>query len=54
MLGFVWLGNCTYNTLLVAERLSARQLILRRISAIVCIYVCVTLRNAIRNLILYI
>ena len=38
---------------LVAERLSARQLILHRISASVCIYVyiyiyvCVTLRNAI-------
>ena len=36
---------------LIAERLSARQLILHRISASVCIYiniyVCVTLRNAI-------
>ena len=44
---------------IIAERLSARQLILRRISAIVCMYVCmyvymhicVTFRNAIRNLI---
>ena len=36
---------------LIAERLSARQLILHRISASVCIYiniyVCATLRNAI-------
>ncbi len=34
---------------LIAERLSARQLILHRVSAGVCIYiyVCVTLRNAI-------
>ena len=31
----------------VAERLSARQLILRRISEIVCMYVSVTLRNPI-------
>ena len=32
---------------LIAKRLSARQLILHRISPSVCIYVCVTLRNAI-------
>ena len=31
---------------LIAKRLSARQLILHRISPSVCIYVCVTLRNA--------
>ena len=32
---------------IIAERLSARQLILRRISEIVCMYVSVTLRNPI-------
>ena len=43
---------------IIAERLSARQLFLRRISAIVCMYVCMhvyicmcVLRNAICNLI---
>ena len=34
---------------IVAERLSARQLILRRISEIVCMYVSVTLRNPITS-----
>ena len=35
--------------LLIAERLSARKLILRRISEIVCMYVSVTLRNPINS-----
>ena len=37
----------TIKPAIVAERISAKQLILYRISASVCIYVCVTLRNAI-------
>ena len=35
--------NTSYHTnfqIIIAERLSARQLILRRISAIVCMYIC--------------
>ena len=35
--------------LFIAERLSARQIIVHRISQIVCMYVCVTLENAISS-----